>query len=158
MCVQKKLSFLVCHKDQGGAQSKYQEISPLLLKKKQQNRLQEHFPKGGKKLAPCYPRVAVVTPGHPMDTGLACFVEIDNYRGGKKLHTTKQLRIEIMVRTRKKNKANRTKAEEDHKQCRKQRNLAVKLNKRATRSYCNSLDPLKVGKGDSFSKTVKPLF
>ena len=41
---------------------------------------------------------------------------------------------EIMVRTRLENKANRKKAEEDGKKCRKQRNLVVKLNNRAKRA------------------------
>ena len=68
-------------------------------------------------------------------------------KGNNKPHTMKQLRKEIMIRTRLKNKANRTKAEEDQKKYRKQRNLVVKLNKRAKRAYYNSLDPLKVGKG-----------
>ena len=70
----------------------------------------------------------------------------------------KQLRKEIMIRTRLKNKANKTKAEEDQKKYRKQRNLVVKLNKKAKRAYYNSLDPLKVGKEGAFWKTFKPLF
>ena len=53
-------------RDQGGAQSQFQEISPLLRKKKQQSRLQKHFPGGGKNLAPCYPGVAGATPCHPV--------------------------------------------------------------------------------------------
>ena len=63
-----------------------------------------------------------------------------------------------MIQTRIENKANRTKDNEDHNQYRKQRNLDVKLNKRAKRAYGNSLVPLKVGKGDIFWKTFKPLF
>ena len=51
-------------------------------------------------------------------------------RGRNKPHTRKQSRKEIMIRTKLKNKASRTKAEKDHKQCRKQRNLVFKLNKR----------------------------
>ena len=46
-----KLTFLVCHNDQGRAQSKFQEISPL-LQKKTQNRLQKNFPRGGKSWRP----------------------------------------------------------------------------------------------------------
>ena len=79
-------------------------------------------------------------------------------RGNNKPHTMEQLRKEIMIRTRLKNKANRTKAEGDQKKYRKQRNLVVKLNKRAKRAYYNSLDPLKVGKEGAFWKTFKPLF
>ena len=71
---------------------------------------------------------------------------------------TKPLRREIMKRTRLKNKANRTNSEEDLQKYRKQRNLVVKLNKRAERAYYNDLDPLRVGKGDTFWKTFKPLF
>ena len=70
----------------------------------------------------------------------------------------KQLQKEIMIPTRLKNNANKTKAEEDQKKYRKQRNLVAKLNKRAKRAYYNSLDPLKVGKGDAFWKTFRPLF
>ena len=61
-----------------------------------------------------------------------------------------------MIRTRLKNKENKTKAEEDEKKYRKQRNLVVKL-KRAKRAYYNSLDPLKVGKEGAFWKTFRPL-
>ena len=43
-------------------------------------------------------------------------------RGDNKPHTMKQLRKEVMMQTRLKNKANRTKAGEDHKKYRKQRN------------------------------------
>ena len=56
-------------RDQGGVQSKFQDISPL-LQKKQRNRLQKHFLKGGKRLAPSYPGVAFATPCHPMAKGL----------------------------------------------------------------------------------------
>ena len=63
-----------------------------------------------------------------------------------------------MKRTRLKNKANRTKCEEDLQKYRKQRNLVVKLNKRVKRAYYNNLDPSRVGKGDTLWKTFKPLF
>ena len=63
-----------------------------------------------------------------------------------------------MIRTRLKNKASKTKAEEDQKNYPKQRNLVVKLNKSAKRAYYNSLDSLEVGKEGAFWKTFKPLF
>ena len=65
-----ELNFLVCHKDQGGAQSKFQETSPLLQRKNSKIEKQKHFPRGGKMLAPSYPGVAFVSPCHPMATGL----------------------------------------------------------------------------------------
>ena len=56
MCVQKKLSFLACHRDQGGAQSKFQEISLLLLRKSSKTDCTNIFSGMTKKLAPFLPR------------------------------------------------------------------------------------------------------
>ena len=56
-------------------------------------------------------------------------------REDNKPHTMKQLRKEIMKRTRITNNANKAKAKEDRKKYRKQRNLVVRLNKRAKRAY-----------------------
>ena len=64
-----KLNFLVWHKDQGEAPSKFQETT-LLTKKKQQNRVQKHFPRGGKMLATSYPGWHLPPPCHPMAMGL----------------------------------------------------------------------------------------
>ncbi len=63
-----------------------------------------------------------------------------------------------MKRSRLKNKANTTESKEDLPKYRKQRNRVVKLNKRAKHVYYNNLDLVRVGKGDTFLKTFKPLF
>ena len=67
-----KLNLLLCHKDQGGAQSKFQEIFRISFatRKKKQNRLQKVFPGVAKSWPPYYPGVALATPCHPIATGL----------------------------------------------------------------------------------------
>ena len=70
MCVQKKTE--LCSMSQ---RSKWSSIKisgdlSFATKKKQQNRLQTHFLRGGKTLAPSYPGVAFATPCHLMATGL----------------------------------------------------------------------------------------
>ena len=66
MCFQKKLISPVCQKDQGLSSIKISGNISFATKKKQQNRLQKQIFKGGKKLVPCYPGMAIATPCHPM--------------------------------------------------------------------------------------------
>ena len=71
---------------------------------------------------------------------------------------TKTLRKAMMLRTNLKNRANKTKDQEDIRKYRKQRNLVVKMNKIAKREFYTSLDPKKVETNRNFWKTFKPLF
>ena len=68
----KKLNFVVCNKDQVGAQLEFQEIFRISFatKEKHQHRLQKNFAKGGQKLALCCTWVAFAMPCHPMAIGL----------------------------------------------------------------------------------------
>ena len=67
MCVQEKNEVLsVPHRPR----LKSIKISGDLSIATKQNKLQKYFPRGGKKLAFCYPGVAFATPWHPMATGL----------------------------------------------------------------------------------------
>jgi hypothetical protein len=70
-------------------------------------------------------------------------------------HVTKSLRKAIMIRSRLKNIANITKDPEDWRNYCNQRNLVVKLNRRAKVSYFNSAD---IKMGGNFWKTCKPFF
>ena len=63
-----------------------------------------------------------------------------------------------MLRTNLKNRANKTKDQEDIRKYRKQRNLVVKMNKVAKCEFYTSLDPKKVETNRSFRKAFKPLF
>ena len=68
----KKRNFVVCDKDQVGAQSEFQEIFRISFatKEKRQHRLQKNFAKGGRKLALYATWVAFAMPCHPMAIGL----------------------------------------------------------------------------------------
>ena len=79
-------------------------------------------------------------------------------RGNVKSHMTKTLRKAMMLRTNLKNRANKTKNQEDIRKYRKQRNLVVKMNKIAKREFNTSLDPKKVETNRSFWKAFRPLF
>ena len=59
-------------------------------------------------------------------------------RGNSKLHLTSLIRKEIMTRSRFKNKANKSDKEEDLKAYQKQRNLVLKLNKKAKKNFLKS--------------------
>ena len=71
---------------------------------------------------------------------------------------TKALKKAMMNRTRLKNIANKTKRPEDIDRYKAQRNLVVKLNRKEKRNFFANLDPVTVGKEESFWKTFKPLF
>ena len=71
---------------------------------------------------------------------------------------TETLRKAMMLRTNLKNRANKTKDQEDIRKYRKQRNLVVKMNKIAKREFYTSLDPEIVETNRRFWKTLKPLF
>ncbi len=70
----------------------------------------------------------------------------------------KDLRKEIMRRSRLKNVANKTKRQEDIKRYRDQRNIVVKLNRNAKREYYRSIQAKSIKNDKKFWKTVKPLF
>ena len=79
-------------------------------------------------------------------------------RGNNKQHDNKELRKEIMLRTNLKKKANKTKKEEDVRRYRKQRNLIVRMNKKAKREYYKSISPKSIDNDRKFWKMVKPMF
>ena len=58
----------------------------------------------------------------------------------------KKLRRAIMNRSRLKRVANKTKHPKDIAEYKKQRNIVVRLNKEAKRTYYENLDPNEVGK------------
>ena len=64
-------------------------------------------------------------------------------RGNDKSHVTKELRKQIMKRSRLKNISRKTKLPEDIQAYHKQRNLVVKLNKKQKKSYFESIDTTK---------------
>ena len=79
-------------------------------------------------------------------------------RGNNKPHVTKELRKAMMLRTRLKKIANKSGSEYDIKRYRVQRNLVVKMNKDAKRTYYSKVNPTEAGKEKTFWKTFKPLF
>ena len=78
-------------------------------------------------------------------------------RGNNKPHVNKDLRRAMMKRTILKGVSNETKSAEDIAKCKKQRNLVVRLNKIAKRTFYENLDPHEVGKNKVFWRTFKPL-
>ena len=85
-------------------------------------------------------------------------MKVNTLRGNNKQHVSKELHKEIMLRTNLKNKANKTKKEEDVRRYKKQRNLIVKMNKKAKRDYYKSISPKSVDNDRKFWKMVKPMF
>ena len=79
-------------------------------------------------------------------------------RGNNKQHVNKELRKEIMLRTNLKKKANKTKKEEDVRRYKKQRNLIVRMNKKAKREYYKSILTKSIDNDRKFWKMVKPMF
>ena len=79
-------------------------------------------------------------------------------RGNNKPHVTKELRKAMMLRTRLKKIANKSGSEYDIKRYRVQRNLVVKMNKDAKRTYYSKVNPTEAGKEKNFWKTFRPLF
>ena len=80
-------------------------------------------------------------------------------RGNNKPHLTSLIRKEIMTRSRLKNKANKSGKEEDLKAYKKQRNLVLKLNRKAKRNFLKSCISTNVKmKNKSFWKLCKPFF
>ena len=81
VCVLKKQNFIVCHRDQGSAQSKFQEISPLLQRKSIKTDCKNIF-SGVEKAGAFLPRGGIWNHMPPMATGLvgpcrfrSCFQE-----------------------------------------------------------------------------------
>ena len=79
-------------------------------------------------------------------------------RGNNKPHMSKTLRKAIMLRTRLKNRSVKTRNETDFQRYRQQRNLVVKLNKRAKREYHGNLDMNSIKDNKSFWKKLRPVF
>ena len=77
-------------------------------------------------------------------------------RGNQKPHVDKNLRKAIMKRSKLKNKANRTKQQEDIINYKKQRNLVVKLNRESKLQYFGDIDTSKNSK--PFWNKCKPYF
>ena len=71
---------------------------------------------------------------------------------------TKELRKEHMKRTRLRNKYKKNKNEANKRAYTSQRNLCVKLLKRAKSSYFEKLKPSSISDNKKFWKTVKPMF
>ena len=84
-------------------------------------------------------------------------MKIKTLRGNNEEHVNKELRKEIVLRTNLKNKANKTKKEEDVRRYKKQRNLIVKMNKKAKRDYYKSISPKSIDNDRKFWKMVKPM-
>ena len=79
-------------------------------------------------------------------------------RGNNKPHMSKALRKAMMQRTRLKNKANKSHDERDLQRYRQQRNLIVKMNRRAKKEYFKSLDLKDLTKNKRFWKSLQPMF
>ena len=77
-------------------------------------------------------------------------------RGNHKPHVDKNLRKVIMKRSKLKNKANRTKLQEDIAKYKKQRNLVVKLNRDSKLRYFHNIETSKNLK--PFWNVCKPYF
>ena len=60
-------------------------------------------------------------------------------RGNNKQHVNKELRKEIMFRSKLKKKANKTKNQEDIKRYKKQRNSIANKNRKAKKDHCKSI-------------------
>ena len=80
-------------------------------------------------------------------------------RGNNKPHLTSLIRKEIMTRSRLKNKANKSGKEEDLKAYKKQRNLVLKLNRKAKKNFLKScISTNDKMKNKNFWKLCKPFF
>ena len=77
-------------------------------------------------------------------------------RGNNQQHLTKELRKEIMKRSKLKRIANQTGSLKDIADYRKQRNLVVKLNRQAKKNFFRSATSHNGSK--TFWKQIKPLF
>ena len=77
-------------------------------------------------------------------------------RANNRLHITKNLRVAIMKRSKLKNIANKSNNPNDMANYRRQRNLVVNMNRKAKKSYFNSIDANSSSK--HFWKACKPLF
>ena len=77
-------------------------------------------------------------------------------RGHHKPHVNKNLRKAIMKRSKLKNKANRTKLQENIAKYKKQRNLVVKLNRDSKLRYFDNIETSKNSK--PFWNECKPYF
>ena len=80
-------------------------------------------------------------------------------RGNNKLHITSLIRKEIITRLRLENKANRSGKEKDLKGYKKQRNLVLKLNRKAKKNFLkNCISTNDKMKNKNFRKLCKPFF
>ena len=80
-------------------------------------------------------------------------------RGNNRPHLTSLIRKEIMTRSRLKNKANKSGKEEDLKAYKKQRNLVLKLNRKAKKNFLKScISTNDKMKNKNFWKLSNPFF
>ena len=78
MCAQKKLNFLVYHKNEGKAQSIFQEISPLLQRKISKIDCKNNFSGVAESWRPTIQGWHLLPPSRPMATALCiAFATID---------------------------------------------------------------------------------
>ena len=76
----------------------------------------------------------------PLKTGLV--------KGNNKPHVTKEVRKAMMWKTKLRKIANKSGSECDIKRCRAQRNVVVKTNKDAKKTYYSKVNPTEAGKKD----------
>ena len=78
-------------------------------------------------------------------------------QGNNKLHINRKLRRAIMNRSRLRRIANKTKHPKDVAEYMKQRNIVVRPNKEAKKTYYENLDPNEVGKNKVFWRAFNSL-
>ena len=79
-------------------------------------------------------------------------------RENNQAHVSKELRKEIMTRSRLKNKYNKSKSEEDLNVCKRQRNHIVSLNRKQKKLFFKNLSFQKRNNSKDFWKYCKPYF
>ena len=79
-------------------------------------------------------------------------------RGNNKQHCNKNLRKAMMTRSTLKNKSNKSGKTEDSEKHKKQRNLVVKMNRKAKFDFYRSIEPRSIANEKTFWKAVKPMF
>ena len=79
-------------------------------------------------------------------------------RGNNKQHCNKNLRKAMMTRSTLKNKSNKSGKTEDFEKYKKQRNLVVKMNRKAKFDFYRSIEPRSIANEKTFWKAVKPMF
>ena len=78
-------------------------------------------------------------------------------RGNNKQHCNKNLRKAMMTRSTLKNKSNKSGKTEDFEKYKIQRNLVVKMNRKAKFDVYRSIEPRSIANEKTFWKAVKPI-